>query len=229
MTNRLESVQLVGPFGRAIALGGAIAIVVVGLGVSGCGEEPPPPPPPPPPAPTGPDWTLDDIEMDERVQFPDKYTPSDESLAQAVATLASAIVDGDEREFQRLLSPSDARVLQLLTSSDAWDEATGDLRAIRVVRLDERPDGAAVGLAYENRDGATLMGWVAAETGEGQWRFSSFAVTPRRADSVAALDDTELLPPEFDLSMRIEELIELVEEQARTGGGDRNQGGFGVR
>jgi hypothetical protein len=229
MTYRDEHWRMVGPFGRGVLLGGATLLLSGGVTLVGCGEEPaPPPPPPPPPVQTGPTWTIDELDMDERVEFPDRLQPQSESLAQAVADLATALISGDARLLRERLSPMDAPVLEALTGDGRWSRATSELQVVRVVRLDSTPEGAAVGIAVQRPDGARLMGWAAMETSDGDWRFRAMAIEPQEAPTATQLDDAELNPPQFDTAQRIEELIEQIEAGEDTGTGSdggRNRGG----
>ena len=226
MTSPVEPQRLVGPFGRALLFGGTTLVLASAIGLSGCGDEPAPPPPPPPPVVTAPSWDLSDIDMDERVQFPDRYTPSSESLAQAVADIASGLIGGDAALMRRHLSQTDTRLLRVLASSGQWDRATDELQAVRIVRLDEDGDNATVGIAYQTPQGAVLMAWRGFSDGGERWGFSSMAIEPRMAMRVGDLDDAELTPPSFELAKRIDELVEIVRQQEDGTRGTDSDDGF---
>lgn len=142
--------------------------------LSGCGDSkpkpkpvaPPPPPPPPPPKQIDAGALLQTMRADQRIQFPNEKAPGDESVARSVIDLATAIVKGDDKAMGDLLVSTGKDVLDSLTASGAWDDATAKIEAIRVVELaapGEKPPSFSVslavqepGIAYVMRFSATL-------------------------------------------------------------------------
>ncbi|MCB0059206.1 MAG: hypothetical protein KDE45_19340, partial [Caldilineaceae bacterium] len=111
-------------------------------------------------APAAPRWSISDLAMDARVQFPDRAKPNSEELAQAVADFASAMVKGDADAFGDLLSPDGKAVLGALEESGDWAPATKDLRAVRICRIDDESSGTPVlALGIEDNMSATLLAW----------------------------------------------------------------------
>ena len=142
--------------------------------LSGCGDSkpkpkpvaPPPPPPPPPPKQLDAGALLQTMRADQRIQFPNEKAPSDESVARSVIELATAIIKGDDKAMGNMLVSTGKDVLDSLTTSGAWEEATAKIEAIRVVELSaagDKPQSFTVsyavqepGLAYVMRFSATL-------------------------------------------------------------------------
>jgi hypothetical protein len=147
---------------------GAAALVI-----TACSKPPAPPPPPPPPPPAPPkkepvqiDPLRQAMKVDARVQFPQEKAPVDEDLARGVLSLADAIVRGDSAKMQGLLDPTASGALASLTGSGEWDEATGKIEAIRVVRLVDAGGIGMVTLAIQDPQGAYILNWAAAKSGE---------------------------------------------------------------
>ncbi len=158
---------------------------------------------PRPSAPAAPRWSLSDIDMDARVQFPDRSKPTSQDLAQAVADFASALVQGDDDAFEELLSPDGQVVLDALRESGAWETSTAGLRAVRICRIDE-PGGAPVlALGIEDNTNATLLAWNIENAGEA-YMFSPMPIAAPTADRIAMLDDAPLDPPSFSSGGAIE-------------------------
>lgn len=109
----------------------------------GCGEKKPPPkpvappPPPPPPAPKQIEVStlLQTSRADKRVQFPQEKAPVDDTVANAVIDLASAIAKGDAKAMNGMLINVGKDVLEQLQANGQWEEATEKIEAIRVVEL----------------------------------------------------------------------------------------------
>lgn len=182
------------------ALAGAIALGAV----AGCEKKAPPPPPvvtsTAPPAPT---WSLEDIDMDARVQFPEGKVPSSLELAEAVAALASAIASGDEKGMSEVLDATDREVLRDLVGSGEWKSGTSGIEAVRVCVLSEGDDkkSATLGLGVQDKDGAFMLAWTGREAGT--WRFQGMAIMPLLADRVAMLDDQALLEPSLEFGTAV--------------------------
>lgn len=178
--------------GRAWALS-ALALCAA-MPLHGCKkEEPPPPPPPPPPRVVEAARPVDvqSLMMDERVQFPSQFAPTDRDLAQSVADLASAIARGDEDAAATYFDGAARGALEMLVRSGEWRSATERVRAVRVVRIDGGGDEARVGLAIEDTTGAYLTGWRASNVG-GRWMFTGLPVAPRSAARASDLDGADL-------------------------------------
>ncbi len=220
---------IVGPFGRASALMGSvgpIAVVAGSLALVGCSDPPPPPPPPPPVVDRGPTWTLDDIEMDPRVQFPERYVPSDRSLAQAVADIASGLVSGDRGLVERHLAASERETLDELVSMGAWESATGQMQAVRIVLLSEFDGAYQLGIAYQAPPGARLLALEGEESGGG-WEFSAMPVEPVTGSTLAELDDPMLSLVTAEAALDIEALLREARENERMRGAGGGIGGAG--
>lgn len=150
-----------------------------------------------PSGPVAPRWSVSDLQMDARVQFPDRAKPNSEELAQAVADFASALVTGDADAFGGLLSSDGKAVLSALTASGDWSPATKDLRAVRVCRIDDEASGTPVlALGIEDDFGATLLAWRIEQQG-GSYAFAPMPIDPPIAERVAMLDDAPLEAPTF--------------------------------
>ena len=152
---------------------------------------------PRPAAPAAPRWTIADLDMDPRVQFPDRAKPASEGLAQAAADFATALITGDQDAFGAMLSPDAKAVLTALKDSGDWAPATEELRAVRVCRIEETGESPVLALGIEDDFGATLLAWYI-EGSEGSWVFSPMAIDAPWAERVAMLDDAPLDPPLFD-------------------------------
>jgi len=221
--------------GRTLALA---AVIALGAATpAACSD--PPPETTPDPRPTGPVslWSIDDLEMDERVQFPERYLPAttraeNQELAQAMADIATGILTGDNELLEQRLGPSDIMILEILTSSGELGEAANAVQAVRIVQFQE-DDTVDVGIAYENAAGAFLTAWSA--PGPSNPTFTAMAIEPQTAERLALLDDAELIPPVYDESIDVEALMELAEQRESTRGsgegsgrrGSSNQGAFG--
>jgi len=183
----------------------SLGAIVCASALIGCEKKAPPPPPPVVTStePAQPEWFIEDLDMDARVQFPQGKAPSSQDLAQAVANLASAIASGDHSSMQSLLDVADREVLKDLVGSGDWKSATSGIEAVRVCVLTESEDKktATVGLGVQDKDGAFMLAWTA--DSPGSWRFRGMSILPMMADRVAMLDDRELLEPPFDITTAI--------------------------
>lgn len=173
-------------------------LLLLGAGLStlaGCGKkaEPPPPPPPPPPVARAPEPVrVADLITDPRVQFPQKFVPSDESLARAIVTFASDLAAGDRDGFEAALDAPAKATLDLLIESGQWTGATASIQAVRVVRLDPSGSSADLGLAIQDAQGAYLTGWKGQRSGD-QWVFGALPSPPLTALTAADLDGAALI------------------------------------
>ncbi|MBA4028009.1 MAG: hypothetical protein C0475_02520 [Planctomyces sp.] len=135
-----------GQGGYGLVCAGLVACAVA-LGVAACEKKAPPPPPPPPPVVTPPpdpvsfDAILREMNADRRVTIAQDVTITDESFARSSVRLASALATGDESAFASLLTRSGQRVLNELSSSGQWGQATSGLESVRVVYA--APPGSA--------------------------------------------------------------------------------------
>ncbi|MEO1130374.1 MAG: hypothetical protein AAFX05_11810, partial [Planctomycetota bacterium] len=126
----------------ALAACGGLCLLVA----TGCEKEQEAPkeviaPPPPPKV-----YPLEEIELDPRVQFPDEREPSTVSLAQAVADLASAVIDGDSELMSSLLSREDREILDWMVEAGLWIEGDTGIELARVCVLNEGESGVEVAL-----------------------------------------------------------------------------------
>ncbi|GMV24785.1 MAG: hypothetical protein AMXMBFR58_08160 [Phycisphaerae bacterium] len=144
-----------------------IAAVGVAVSVSGCKkEEPPPPPPPPPPEPVQIDPLFQAMKIDARVQFPQEKAPTNEEFARGILSLADALVKGDAGAMQSLLDTTGESALSTLMSSGEWEQETGKIEAIRVIRVVGSGTGGTVSMAIQDPRGAYVLNWAATKTGE---------------------------------------------------------------
>jgi hypothetical protein len=191
-------------------VGGLTLAVMAGSMLTACEKKKAPPPPPPPPAPVavGPDWTLEDIAMDPRVQFPENRTPSTRELAEAIAQLATAIITGNDRDMTDLLDPIDHAVMSDLVSTGGWKDGTTGIEAVRVCVLEEGEGKTTcrLGLGVQDPLGAYLLAWTGASS-DGRWTFQGLAIVPQIADRVAALDGASLIEPAIDTTAPV--IVEL--------------------
>ncbi len=195
---------------KLTVVGGLALAILAGASLSACEKKkaPPPPPPPPPPVAAAPDWTLEDIKMDPRVQFPESRTPSTRELAQSVADLASAIITGNDTEMSSLLDPIDHAVMSDLVSSGGWKDGTSGIEAVRVCVLEEGEgkNSCRLGLGVQDKMGAYLLAWTGSASGE-DWMFQGLAIVPQLADRVATLDGVAMVEPTIDTSAPV--VVEL--------------------
>ncbi|MEM8835119.1 MAG: hypothetical protein AAGD00_04790 [Planctomycetota bacterium] len=161
----------------------------------GGGEEEAPPPPPPPPPPK-PQFTLEDLDLDPRVQFPNQREPESFELAEAIAELANALVRGDADAFKRVLASGDRDVLDTLLEVGAWETETEDIELVRVAVLEETDESVRIGLAVQDPSGAYMLAWTARDSGG--WKFSGMPIAPVEGASVLDIDGAELVAPSAD-------------------------------
>lgn len=174
-----------------------IASLVAPLLVAcGGGEEEAPPPPPPPPPPK-PQFSLEDLQLDPRVQFPDQREPESFELAEAIAELANALVRGDADAFKRVLASGDRDVLDTLVETGAWETETENIELVRVAVLEEADEGVRIGLAVQDPTGAYMLAWTARESAG--WKFAGMPIAPVEGASVLDIDGAELVEPSADI------------------------------
>lgn len=191
-----------------IALGVALAGLAM---VTACEKKKAPPPPapvveaPPPPPPVPDPVTIDSLlrseKADPRVQFPQEVAPVDESLAKALIAFSSALAKGDASQFRPMLSTSAQATLDALSASGEWDESTGKIAGVRVLRIvDNAPSGgqemtdATIYLGVQEAGSAYVLGWSALKQGSG-WKFNGAASTTAtrpRASDFGSLSESEL-------------------------------------
>lgn len=165
-------------------------LVLASAQLVGCGGEEEEAAPPARPVATGPNYSVQDISMDFKVQFPDKYTPDSESLAQAIADFASAMATGDHSAFGSMLAPESLYLHQEhLVPNGTWATSTAAIRAVRVVNIEDGESTAKVALAIGTDSEAYLTAWAARRIDGRQWEFNAIGVAPRIASRVASLDD----------------------------------------
>lgn len=176
-------------FDRRLALLPIVAMLALGTSqFAGCGSEEEEPPPPVRVDP-GPGYSVQDVSMDIKVQFPDKYTPMSESLAEAIADFASAIATGDLQAYRSMLNPGDQIMLDILQATGEWEEQSANISAVRIVNLEDGESIAKVALAIGTDSHAELTAWTARRIDESNWQFSALGVAPRKTTRVALLDD----------------------------------------
>jgi hypothetical protein len=194
----------------------AASAMLVLAGVSGCGggddEEPQAAAPPPPPPPQ---WELADIEMHPKVQFPEKFRPRTEMMAQSIADFASAFAVGDGEQLEQWLSAEDQVVLEFLMGSGDWSEAASGINAVRVVNLLDEGGSAKLGLGIEDANGAFMLAWDMSGSGDSA-TFRSFAIEPQSALTAAMLDGAPMVPPVFEANATPLPPMRLPEEERRS-------------
>ncbi|MSR18154.1 MAG: hypothetical protein EXS00_03130 [Phycisphaerales bacterium] len=101
----------------------------------------PPPPPPPPPLPPAVKSIADlmkELNIDPRVQLPEKYAPDTTEARIAVLTYFHAIVTGNHKDAGARMSDTDKIVLAELVEDGSWNNATSKLELIEL-RCGQRP------------------------------------------------------------------------------------------
>jgi hypothetical protein len=169
-------------------------VTVFAIGASfqltGCGSEEEEVAPTPVRVQTGPRYSAQDLPMDLKVQFPEKYTPMSEELGQAIADFASALASGDHQAFGDMLAPDHRFFHDILGESGEWDEVTSEIRTVRIVNLEDGESLAKVAIAHGSESSASLTAWEARRVDGSTWQFSPLGVAPRTTTRVAMLDDT---------------------------------------
>ena len=129
-------------FGGVLALGGAVASLVLGAALIGCESEaiqvqtvaPPPPPPSAPPKPkaTPIDQLMAELGIDERINLPESKAPQTDPQRRAVLEFFDAFARGDATSLRPMLSRLDQMELEELVASDDWSTAVTDISMIDV-------------------------------------------------------------------------------------------------
>lgn len=123
---------------------GAIISMMIGLG--GCGNEeeapqpvaaaprkaPPPPPPPPEPTVTPVADLMAQYQIDSRISLPEAQAPDNDADRIAVLRFFDSFAKGDAGQLGGLLSGPDAALLERMSESDAFEQATQGIMAINV-------------------------------------------------------------------------------------------------
>lgn len=179
---------------RLIAFASISCLSLTFVSMPGCGEEEEEVAPPPV-VNTKPRWFIQDLSMDLKVQFPEKYAPESEGLAQAIADFTSAMARGDHSAFGSMLAPADAGFLNdFLVPTGEWQERTEPIRAVRIVNLSDGESIAQVAIAVGTESEAYLTAWTASRVQGDQWQFAAIPVGPRTTSRVAQLDDAPFTP-----------------------------------
>jgi hypothetical protein len=169
----------------------AMALSALGAGCSGEEEAPAPvvvaPPPPPPVDP------MANLKLHAKVQFPAERAPTTPELAQAVATLASALAKGDAAGAKAVLDGDASELIDAMVESGEWKTGTEGIEAVRVCVLSETSDatGATVGLGVQDEQGAYLLAWRGSAV-DGVWRFEPMPLINTEAAQVALLDGSAM-------------------------------------
>lgn len=136
--------------------------------------------------------SLDGLALDPKVVFPRTQSPSSRDIAEAIASLAGAIAEGDSKSLHPMLDKPNQVILDDLVQSGAWQQSTGSISKVRVCALEENGQSILVGLGIEAPDGAYLLGWSGERLGSG-WLFSGIALdTAASAMTAAELDEGSL-------------------------------------
>jgi hypothetical protein len=173
-------------FGIHAAL--AVALLAGGVSLSACKKEEPPPPPPPPPRKVAQKVDAQSLVSDPRVQFPQEHAPTNETLARAVADLASALAKGDNAALASLLDGPSKQVLAEQVANGSWGRETANIEVVRVVALTSDAESASVTLAVQDPRGAYLLAWKAVGNGE-DWTFGGAPSPDTRAPRASDLDN----------------------------------------
>jgi len=124
------------------------------------------------------------MKPDARVNFAQKYAPTDETLAKAIISLTDALAKGDSNKLAGLLAAESKADLDGLLNTGGWEEGTEKIEAVRVVWLDDltpggpgggsggsgASTGAVLQVAVQDPAGAYLIGWEAVKVGD-KWAF----------------------------------------------------------
>jgi len=209
---------------RRVAALVAMAPLALVAGCGGSESEPEDAAPTPPPRETTridrPEpVTPASLTMAEGVEFAGGAAPSDRSLAQAVADLASALALGDAEAMASLLDPAGAAVLDDLEARGAWERSTTDIERVRVTRIEPSDGAARVAIGVLDASGAYLLGWEAMRR-DGRWMFSGLAIEPQTALTLAELDGAPL-------TVRMTPVARLDGEQAPVEGAPEESSGSG--
>jgi len=148
------------------------------------------------PQPIAPQWSLADITMDQRVQFPEERLPASRDVAQAVADFASALVAGQTDRLRAMLTGRDQALVETLLKEGAWAGDAKGLPAVRVSVLEETGEGFRLGLSIQDDLGAYLTAWEGTGTG-GAWVLSGIAIEPVLAERLTDLDGSGLIAPQL--------------------------------
>jgi hypothetical protein len=185
--------------------------------VASCSKEEPPPPPvsestssnfqenqftaprPEPQRPT--------IELAQGVTFPETLIPSDEPLAQSIATLASALKTGDVQSMSTVLTKQSQSVLNSLVETGQWAKATQRIQQVRIVTVTDASDAPQVGIGIQESGQAYLLAWEGSMN-DGLWQFDGLAIEPRTVESIDQLDGTLLALRALPSAAPLEEIIE---------------------
>lgn len=193
------------------------ALMLLAVGTSCSKEEPSPPPasestssnfqddqftPPPRPEPQRPS-----IELAQGVTFPETLIPSDEPLAQSIATLASALKTGDVQSMSTVLTKQSQSVLNSLVETGQWAKATQRIQQVRIVTVTDASDAPQVGIGIQESGQAYLLAWEGSMN-DGLWQFDGLAIEPRTVDSIDQLDGTLLALRALPSAAPLEEIIE---------------------
>lgn len=224
MTSRHE-------WSRRLALIAATSALALPGACGGSESEPEASRPAPPPRDTTPVDRPEPVRtasltMAEGVEFPDDRAPSDRSLAQAVADLASALATGDSDAMASLLDPAGAAVLDDLEARGAWERSTASIERVRVTRVEPSAGTARVAIGVLDGPEAYLLGWEAMQQ-DGRWMFSGLAIEPQTALTLADLDGAALtvrMTPVARLEEEQAPVEAAPEESTRRQGGSRNRG-----
>lgn len=171
----------------------AVALLAGGVSLSACKKEEPPPPPPPPARKVAQKVDAQSLVSDPRVQFPQENAPTNESLARAVADLASALASGDNAAFALHLDGPSKQVLAEQVANGSWARETANIEVVRVIALNADGESASVTLAVQDPRGAYLLGWKAVGNGE-DWTFGGAQSPDTRAPRASDLDNAVSAP-----------------------------------
>ncbi len=141
---------------------------------------------------------MEGIDLDAKVQWPEKHRPNTPEQAQAIAALANAIARGDAEGAKGVLAESDREVLANLIEFGDWASQTKGIEAVRVCVLTEGDDKKSftLGLGVQDKQAAYMLAWKGNQSENGTaWSISGMAIVPTTAASVAMLDDAELVAP----------------------------------
>ena len=120
---------------------------------------------------------LTSMKADARVQFPQGRACADRSLAESVIRLASGFAKGDDSAVGAMLAPDARAVLEQLVSGGDWETATSRIEGVRVVRLNQDPEGgsatsASLQLAIQEPGEAYVLAWAGVKDGKA-WSFTA--------------------------------------------------------
>lgn len=168
------------------------------------------PRPPPPPAEVNFDALLQTEGADPRVQIGASVSTEDESLARAAIALASAVAGGDADAMRSALTEEAAAVVDSLTATGEWADATAGVEAVRITAL----SGTSLTLAVQDPGGAYPLLWTVVRGDDGVIRFTGEPAPDVELSRASQFDDgipepEQAISASFTPSLRYPSLADI--------------------